>query len=182
MAKAKRKFHSLPVVSLGAEFLVMGHLMRRNIVSYKAPPNNAGYDVICVHPDPKYRPAAGQREVIRVQVKSRYATDCDRGFPVKRKTLDAFDFVVVAFLNIGDYNRGRDGSTGAREAEFFTLPKQFVVDHYLPGSKWEKVGLRGLTDAIEPFKNEAGFEQIARALGVDMPTRRAMIDAAEDES
>jgi hypothetical protein len=46
-----------------------------------------------------------------VQVKSRYATDCDRGFPVKRKALDAFDFVVVAFLNIGTSTDGADGGT-----------------------------------------------------------------------
>ena len=30
----------LPVVSAGAEYLVMGFLMRRNILTYKAPPNN----------------------------------------------------------------------------------------------------------------------------------------------
>ena len=36
-------------------------------------------------------------------MKSRYATDCDRGFPVKEKSLDAFDFLVVAFLNIGKF-------------------------------------------------------------------------------
>jgi len=42
----------LPVVSHGAEFLVIGYLMRRNILAYKAPPNNEGYDIICIHPDP----------------------------------------------------------------------------------------------------------------------------------
>ena len=49
---AKRDFLRLPVVSAGAEFLVMGHLMRRNILAYKAPQNNEGYDLICIHPDP----------------------------------------------------------------------------------------------------------------------------------
>jgi len=43
----------------------MGHLMRRNILTYKAPPNNEGYDLICIHPDP--RKVTRQ---IRVQVKS----------------------------------------------------------------------------------------------------------------
>lgn len=181
MAKI-RKFHSLPVVSLGAEFLVIGHLMRRNILAYKAPPNNAGYDLICVHPDPKYKPQPGQREVVRVQVKSRYATDCDRAFPVKKKTLDAFDFVVAAFLNIGDYNRGRDGSTGGREAEFYTLPKTFVISHYEPKSGWEKVSVRGLTTEIGPYKNEAGFEQIAEMLGIPKPTRRSLKVLEAEES
>ena len=71
----------LPVVSLGAEHLVIGQLMRRNILAYKAPPNNQGYDLICIHPDPKRSARA-----IRVQVKSRYQTDCDRAFLVKEKT------------------------------------------------------------------------------------------------
>lgn len=73
---AGHRFTRYPVVSLGAEYLVMGHLMRRSILAYKAPPNPEGYDLICIHPAPDttVRP-------IRVQVKSRLATDCDRGFP-----------------------------------------------------------------------------------------------------
>lgn len=42
----QREWLRLPVVSAGAEFLVMGHLMRRNILTYKAPPNNEGYDLM----------------------------------------------------------------------------------------------------------------------------------------
>ena len=38
----------LPVVSLGSEHLAIGYLMRRNILAYKAPPNNEGYDLICI--------------------------------------------------------------------------------------------------------------------------------------
>ncbi len=57
----------LPVVALSAEYLTIGHLMRRNILAYKAPPNNEGYDLICIHPDP-----SKAKKQIRVQVKSRY--------------------------------------------------------------------------------------------------------------
>ena len=39
---AKLDFLRLPVVSAGAEFLVMGHLMRRNILAYKAPHEQRG--------------------------------------------------------------------------------------------------------------------------------------------
>jgi hypothetical protein len=56
----------LPVVSLGAEHLAIGCLMRRNILTYKAPPNNEGYDLICIHSSP--RKVTRQ---IRVQVKRR---------------------------------------------------------------------------------------------------------------
>jgi len=76
----KPKFTRFPVISLGAEYLIMGQLMRRNILTYKAPPNNEGYDLICIHPHPQKA-----NKTVRVQVKSRMATDCDRGFPVKKE-------------------------------------------------------------------------------------------------
>src|SRR5881409_1422841 len=90
------RFMRYPVISLGAEHLVMGYLMRRNILTYKAPPNNEGYDLICIHPDP--RKITRQ---IRVQVKSRLATDHGGGFPVKARTIDAFDYLIVVYLNVG---------------------------------------------------------------------------------
>ena len=70
-------------------------LMRRNILTYKAPPHNEGYDLICIHPDPQK-----VTKQIRIQVKSRYATDCDRSLQVKGKTFTGFDFLVAVFLNI----------------------------------------------------------------------------------
>ena len=91
-----RRFTRFPVISQSAEYLVMGYLMRRNILTYKAPPNNEGYDLICIHPDPRK-----MTKQIRVQVKSRLATDGDGGFPVKGRTIDAFDYLIVAFLNVG---------------------------------------------------------------------------------
>ncbi len=114
----KLDFLRLPVVSAGAEFLVMGYLMRRNILAYKAPPNNEGYDLICIHPDPRHIPHPGELAQVRVQVKSRYATDCDRGFPVKEVSLDAFDFLIVVFLNIGKFFGKNDGSSGEQEPDF----------------------------------------------------------------
>jgi hypothetical protein len=107
-----REWLRLPVVSAGAEHLVMGYLMRRNILTYKAPPNNEGYDLICIHPNPRHRPARNELPQVRVQVKSRYATDCDRGFPVKEASFDAFDFLIVAFLNIVKFGGRNDGSAG----------------------------------------------------------------------
>ncbi|MCK7467110.1 MAG: hypothetical protein MZU91_02460 [Desulfosudis oleivorans] len=76
----KKPIRILPVVSLSAEYLAMGYLLRRNILAYKAPQNNEGYDLICIHPNPKETCKA-----LRVQAKSRYQTDCDRAFPVKEK-------------------------------------------------------------------------------------------------
>jgi hypothetical protein len=168
---AKRDFLRLPVVSASAEFLVMGYLMRRNILAYKAPPNNEGYDLICIHPDPRHRPQGEEAAQVRVQVKSRYATDCDRGFPVKEVSLDAFDFLIVAFLNIGKFFGRNDGTTGSREPEFYTLPNEFIRQHHDPRSSWQKVRLKNLETELEPFKNDLGFELIASKLGVPKPTK-----------
>src|ERR1700724_3361788 len=120
-----RDWLRLPVVSAGAEFLVMGHLMRRNILAYKAPPNNQGYDLICIHPDPKE-----STKPVRVQVKSRYQTDCDRAFPVKEKTFGSFDYLVIVFLNIGFFYRKIGKSDGIQPPEFYTLPKVFIEQHH----------------------------------------------------
>jgi hypothetical protein len=62
----KRDFLRLPVVSASAEFRVMGYLMRRNILAYKAPPNNEGYDLICIHPDPRHKPQGDEAAQVGV--------------------------------------------------------------------------------------------------------------------
>lgn len=162
----------LPVVSAGAEHLVMDYLMRRNILVYKAPPSNEGYDLIGIHPNPRHCLKKGQLAQVRVQVKSRYATDCDRGFPVKEQSLNAFDFLVVAFLNIESFFQGKDGTAGMREPEFYTFPSTFIREHHVKTSTWQKVRLRPLGDKIETFKNEAGGELIAASLGVPRPIKR----------
>jgi hypothetical protein len=156
----------LPVVSHGAEFLVQGYLMRRNILTYKAPPNNEGYDLICIHPDP--RKVTRQ---IRIQVKSRYATDSEHGFPVKEKSFAAFDFLIAAFLNVGNFGgkRRRDCLAGRREPEFYTFPVSFIQEHHNKTSSWEKVRLGKLN--IDQYKNDLGFELIAEALGIPYPAR-----------
>ncbi|MEX0818889.1 MAG: hypothetical protein WD070_04830 [Pirellulaceae bacterium] len=168
---AKQEFLRLPVVSASAEHLVMGYLMRRNVLTYKAPPNNEGYDLICIHPNPRHTPGSNELSQVRVQVKSRYATDCDRGFPVKEASFDAFDFLVVAFLNIGKFYNKHDGSTGQQEPEFYTLSNDFIREHHDATSSWQKVRLRKLQEEIEPFKNGLGFELIAEKLGIPRPRK-----------
>src|SRR2546426_11422005 len=167
----KREFLRLPVVSASAEFLVMGYLMRRNILAYKAPPNNEGYDLICIHPDPRHKPQGDEAAQVRVQVKSRYATDCDRGFPVKEVSLDAFDFLIVAFLNIGKFYGRNDGTQGYAEPEFYTLSNDFIRKHHDKTTSWQKVRLRNLDESIAPFKDEKGLEQIAECLGIPRPRK-----------
>lgn len=154
----------LPVVSLGAEHLVIGSLMRRNIMAYKAPPGNEGYDLICIHPNPRIITPP-----LRVQVKSRWQTDCDRALIVKTETLDAFDFLVVAFLNIGYASWGRCSSgDGQREPELYTLPNEFVREHHSAG-KLGKLRLKGLD--LSEYAGVRGCELVALRLGVSYPCR-----------
>jgi hypothetical protein len=157
----------LPVLSEGAEYLVIGYLMRRNILAYKAPPNNEGYDIICIHPNPKK-----VTRQIRVQVKSRYASDSNRAVPVKSKTFGAFDYLIVVFQNIGYYYRKRPVRDGLAPPEFFTLPASFVKKHHSRrGVGWEVFKTKDLD--ISPFRDETGFEQIARDLNIAYPKKKA---------
>jgi hypothetical protein len=167
----ERDWLRLPVVSAGAEYLVMGYLMRRNILTYKAPPNNEGYDLICIHPNPRHTPSHGELAQVRVQVKSRYATDCDRGFPIKETSFGAFDFLIVVFLNIGKFYGKHDGLAGARAPELYTLPNTFIRQYHHATSSWQKVRLKHLESELTPYADEAGFEQIAQALGITKPVK-----------
>jgi len=162
MSNARR----FPVISHGAEFLVVGHLMRRNILTYKAPPNNEGYDLLCIHPNPSQ-----VTKQLRIQVKSRYQTDCDRAFPVNKKSFDAFDYLVVVFQNIGFfYNKNREVLKGYRDPEFYCFPRDWIRDHHkIFKSGWQKVHTNGLEKELKAYKNEQGFELIAKELGITYP-------------
>lgn len=141
--------------------------MRRNILTYKAPLNNEGYDLICIHPDPRC-----VTKQIRVQVKSRYATDLRPRLPRQGKNLAAFDYLIVAFLNIGNFlsRRRASGTPGRREPEFYTLSAAFVEEHLDKTSSWEKVKLGNLN--LEPYKNDLGFDLIADELSIEYPSKQ----------
>lgn len=165
--ESRPRYARFPVVSLAAEYLVMGHLLRRNILTYKAPPGNEGYDLICIHPDPR----KAKRQV-RVQVKSRMATDADHGFPMRATSIDAFDFLVIVRLNVGYYlhkARRHPAQTGSRAPEFYTVPPEFVRRHHDGRTSWAKVYTTGLD--MSAYKDAAGFERIARRLGIKYPSK-----------
>src|SRR5207237_4923326 len=90
-------------------------------------------------------------------------------FPVKQRTFAAFDYLMIAFLNIGYFYRKAAGTrAGYIDPEFFTLPRAFIEEHhYVFDSGWEKVLTKGLD--LKKYRNEEGFELIARALKVPYP-------------
>jgi hypothetical protein len=77
----------------------------------------------------------------------------------------------VVFLNIGKFFGRNDGSSGEREPEFYTLPREFIREHHDATSSWQKVMLRSLEAEIECFKNQDGFELVARLLGITRPRK-----------
>jgi len=136
------KFNRFPIVSNGAEHLVMGYLMRRNILTFKAPPNHEGYDLICIHPH-----ANRNGKHLRIQVKSRMATDSNLAFPVRKESLNSFDYLVLVFMNLGNfYSRAKKNPApgGACTPTFYTFPQSFVKRHHDDSGSWKKVRLNQL--------------------------------------
>jgi hypothetical protein len=153
-----------PVVSRGAEHLAMGQLMRRNILTYPAPPFNEGYDLICMHPDPRHK---GNR-VVKIQVKSRLATDSN-GFYVHSRTLKAFDYLIVVVMNLGDhFRRGADGRHGAKASTLYTLPVREIRRRLVPGKR-EKVLFGSNRRWLSKYEDDKGLEQIADDLMIPYP-------------
>ena len=177
MALAAEAKLRLPVVSAGAEYLVMGLLMRRNILTYKAPQNQEGYDLIAIHPDPRHHPAEGQLPQIRIQVKSRFQSDSNRVVLLKGASLGAFDYLAVVFMNLGKFYGQHDGSTGELDTEVYFLPDSFVRKHHLAGRKVEKLPLKELQQELLAFKGVTGIELLAKDLGVERPVRRGRAPA-----
>ncbi|MBI4339883.1 MAG: hypothetical protein HY680_08005 [Chloroflexi bacterium] len=99
------------VPSEGAEHLAMGMLCRACIPTFKAPAFRASYDLVAINP--KTRTSA------TIQVKSRFQTDCDRGFVLRSPSADFFVFI---FLNTGNWYRGKPNK-GIKEPEYFVLPR-----------------------------------------------------------
>lgn len=105
--------------SEGAEFMVLGQLLIEGIQCFKAYTNFAGYDLVAVYPE------TGKNA--RIQVKSRWATDYDRSFPIKNF---GCDFVVLVALNRG-YRFGKakkvEEETGRKSPQFYCFPIALVA-------------------------------------------------------
>jgi hypothetical protein len=121
--------------SEGAEFLVMGNLLIEGIFCYKAYVNFPGYDLIAINP--------ASPQIARIQVKSRWATDYDKSFPIKNFNCD---FVVHVALNRGYRfsKRGKAEGSGKKSPEFYVLPVSAVKAAQNTDDKWGKVTITNI--------------------------------------
>ena len=124
----------------------MGNLLVEGIFCYKAYVNFPGYDLIATNPE--------SQKIARIQVKSRWATDYDKSFPIKNFDCD---FVVHVALNRGYRfsKRGRADDSGKRAPEFYVLPVNVVKAAQNVGDKWGKVTITNIP-AIEGYKDNWG--------------------------
>jgi hypothetical protein len=131
--------------SEGAEFLVLGHLLIAGISAFKAYVNFPGYDLVAVN--------STTSRVARIQVKSRWATDYDKSFPIK--SFDC-DFVVHVALNRG-YRFTRKASTKSKEGVsapvFYVFPVEAVRRAQNKGDKWGKVTISNIAQSVDYREN-----------------------------
>jgi hypothetical protein len=101
----------------GAEFLVLGHLLMRDIQSTKAYTRFPGWDILAVDAD------SGKQA--RIQVKSRWASDSGN-FLVKNFDCD---FVVLVHLNRGfNFKKRNHEADGIKEPQFWIIPVSYLKD------------------------------------------------------
>jgi hypothetical protein len=121
--------------SVGAEFLVLGHLLIERIPAYKACTNMPGYDLIALSPE--------QHRSARIQVKNRWST---KSYSFIIRGFDC-DFILVAKLN-----RGRKDGRGLVVApEFYVLPVG-VVQEASRDKGWGKVRFGHILPTMESYK------------------------------
>ena len=133
----KPKKQDTKLESQGAEFLVLGHLLIEGISAYKAYINFPGYDLTAVNHE--------SLKVARLQVKSRWATNYDRSFPIKNFDCD---FVIHVALNRG-YSFGKKPTqqdNGIKPPEFYVFPVSVVRNAQNVGDSWGKVQIRKIPD------------------------------------
>ncbi len=130
--------------SEGAEFLVLGHSLIAGISCFKAYVNFPSYDLVAVNPE-KSRTA-------RIQVKSRWATNYDKSFPIRNFDCD---FVVHVALNRG-FRFGRlrkEGEIDVKAPEVYVFPTDVVQKALVSQGGWGKVTITKIERYLDYIDN-----------------------------
>lgn len=129
--------------SEGAEFLVLGNLLVEGVHCYKAYVNFPGYDLTAVNP------VTGK--TAKIQVKSRWATDYDKSFPLKNF---GCDFVVHVALNRGNSFGKRAVKIKPEAPAFYVLPIEAAKKALRESGGWSKVRLNKIPKSeLEFYKD-----------------------------
>lgn len=126
--------------------MVLGLLLLEGIQCFKAYTNFTGYDLVAVHKQ--------TGKSARIQVKSRWATDSGKAFPIKNFDCD---FVVFAALNRGIRYRMPKNVTnelnhGRRDPDFYCFPAQVIVSARRTTDSWSKVSINSIAD-VDQYKS-----------------------------
>ena len=127
----------------GAEHLVQGMLCRWGVPTFKAPAFRAIYDLVAINPITKASAT--------IQVKSRFQTDCDRGFTIRAERKGA-DFYVFVFLNMGKWY-GNKPNEGIADPEFYVLPNKEVAKRVDFDRKMPKLFIRSGDNEMCRFRD-----------------------------
>jgi hypothetical protein len=135
----------------GAEFLVLGRLLIEGVQAFQAYTNQPDYDIIAAHPL--------ANTSCRIQVKSRWATDSNKSFPIRKF---GCDFVVFVLLNRGvRYRRIRTDESPRREPDFYVIPIDVAKSAHVPG-RMSVVRLRDISNSSQYLDN---WQQVRQFLG-----------------
>ena len=140
----------------GAVYLIQGMLCRAGIPTFKAPAFRAVYDLVAINPYTK--------KTVTIQVKSRFQTDCDRGFVVNRLGADFFAFV---FLNMGNWYSSKPDE-GIDEPEFYIVPKTKVEQIIDTSKKVPKFFVKKGDAEFKRFRD--AWQLVAEALDIYIET------------
>jgi hypothetical protein len=142
---------------VGAEFLVMGLMLVENIMCHKSYFNFPGFDLVALNPR--------KNKSVKIQVKSRWATDSDRR--ILMKNFDS-DFVAFVQLNRGyryskKHLRRRSNDGGKLAPEVYIFPTRVVRAARIRNSSWGKINLKGIP-RFDEYKEDWGSIRKALAL------------------
>ncbi len=109
------------------------------------------WSLLSLQEKPPFHKLAITVKSCRIQVKSRYATDFDGGFPIKNFDCD---FVVLVALNRGyRYHKQLGKSVGRKVPQLYVFPVEVVKSAQSPNSHWGKVFLRNIDQPEQYLDN-----------------------------